>query len=171
MKSFRYFICQQNELKELQDENRRYKDELEKRHRRTRDKQPTVAISDTEMEAMPRKIQALSKELEDTGKKKEELITNLEAITTASQMIEKINKEHESDLQEKRKKLDDITERRDFVKIAFAFPSFLANIQNSFFAESIKEDDKEADALKAQKEELLSESEQIDKDFEDARLE
>ncbi|XP_078343038.1 uncharacterized protein LOC144628799 [Oculina patagonica] len=99
-----------NELKQLQEDNRRYRNELEACERRSREKRQMEVISDSDIEEIERIARMVPKVLEDLQHDKEGFVTNLAAIDTATKMVDKINGEYKSKLQYQRKQLKVATE-------------------------------------------------------------
>ncbi|KAL9960960.1 hypothetical protein ACROYT_G034470 [Oculina patagonica] len=83
-----------NELKQLQEDNRRYRNELEACERRSREKRQMEVISDSDIEEIERIARMVPKVLEDLQHDKEGFVTNLAAIDTATKMVDKINGEY-----------------------------------------------------------------------------
>lgn len=177
-----------NELKELKEENDRYKNELKEHDRRSRERPELEIVSDSDVEDAERNTLQLLEEIRDIEHEIEILISNIAKYTTAAQMTEKISEEYERELEHQRKELTAIMEEsaereaeiqqfENKIKIMEAdLERKITEVkkkeqENSSLEESIQKDKIQVEALKAIIDEHQRKEQQIDNDFEMARLE
>lgn len=177
------------ELKQLQEQNHRFRDELVACERRSRDRVHLEVISDSDLEEVERIVQTVSKELESLElKDKRELKTNLTAITTATKMIDKINKEYKSELLNQRKELNmavetkasqeakirEIQKEIEMMQVDVKREKAELNekeVEISCLKDSIEGIDKQVQVVQAKRDEHKRKLIQIVKDFKSARME
>lgn len=177
-----------DELQKLEKDNERYTRELEEHDRRSRDRQELEIVSNSDVEELERKNAQLTEEIRGIEHKIEILISTIAALTTTIQMTEKITLEYGSELEDQRKKLNVITNEIAFKE--FEIQKFengikimdddverktaelrKAELENSSLEESIKKDEIRVKTLRALIEEHKKTEQQIERDFETARLE
>lgn len=177
-----------DELQKLEKDNERYTRELEEHDRRSRDRQELEIVSNSDVEELERKNAQLTEEIRGIEHKIEILISTIAALTTTIQMTEKITLEYGSELEDQRKKLNVITNEIAFKE--FEIQKYengikimdddaerktaelrKAELENSSLEESIKKDEIQVKTLRALIEEHKKTEQQIERDFEIARLE
>lgn len=177
-----------DELQKLEKDNERYTRELEEHDRRSRDRQELEIVSNSDVEELERKNAQLTEEIRGIEHKIEILISTIAALTTTIQMTEKITVEYGSELEDETKKLNVITNEIAFKE--FEIQKYengikimdddverktaelrKAELENSSLEESIKKDEIRVKTLRALIEEHKKTEQQIERDFETARLE